>query len=494
MVAPNTLPHLHALILAGGSGTRFWPLSRKMAPKQMLTLFGDEGSSSLMGDTVARIRPFSENIHVLSSEFLADETKNHLLADGRFDDISLEILAEPAPKNTAFAIALAAAHLHRIDPEAVMIVLPSDHILRDDAAWSQAVICAYKAAGQGALVTFGLTPDRPETGFGYILPGDPIAGDSGAHHVTTFVEKPDFETAKRYVDEGYLWNSGMFMMKAGVVLEEFSKTGLVGTTPTSQSNVLIRKAAEDLAAQAVWTDDHARKLVADVPSEPFDKAVLEVSDNVVVVPATLTWSDVGSLSALDSLTQSDSGNNRSIGRGVIVDSHNVTTYSDDGLVATLGLDNIVVVNTPDATLVADKARAQDVRLVVDALNAAGAEEATRSRRSARPWGAWTLLIDTPTYKVKRIDVAPGKKLSLQSHKHRSEHWIVVEGCAVVEQGENTSDLQARRLEVGESTYLPAGMVHRLSNETEHPLAIIEVAVGSYLGEDDIVRFEDDWSR
>ncbi len=486
----TSLPDLHAVILAGGAGTRFWPLSREMAPKQLLTLFGDE---SLIAGAVGRIERFAGGgVHVLTSEALADELKNHLLSQPSIAGESIEVLAEPLPRNTAFAIALAAARLVAIDPDAVMIVLPSDHILTDDDEWTRCIGAAYDAAKAGKVVTFGLVPTRPETGYGYIKAGAPLAEHQTTCEVSCFVEKPDAETARKYFEgREFLWNSGMFLVKASRVLEELETAGDRALTEDSAGGRKIADAARTIASwgPARWNTEQARDVALSAPAVPFDKAVLEVSDDVAVVPATLNWSDVGSLLALDELAAPDDDGNRLMGRAIDVDSHDVTTFSEGRLVATLGLRDVIVVDTPDATLVAAKERAQDVRQVVDALRAMGAEEAVRSGKSVRPWGTWTLLLDSPGYKVKRIEIAPGKRLSLQSHANRSEHWVVVAGEAHVQR-----DGESVVVRAGESTYLPAGMVHRLANEGEEPLVVVEIAVGTYLGEDDIVRYEDDWSR
>lgn len=485
-----THPDLHAVILAGGAGTRFWPLSRELAPKQLLTIFGTD---SLLASAVARIERFAGGgVHVLTGESLADEIRGHLHAQPCVADACVEVLAEPAARNTAFAVALMAAHLLADNPDAVMAVLPSDHLLADDREWSRCVEAAYEAASAGRIVTFGLVPSRPETGYGYIRAAAPLPGLGTTCAVECFVEKPDEDTARSFVEDGgYLWNSGMFMMKASRVLEELDRAGDAAATEQSEHGRAIADAARLLAARGwqTWTDAASREIAASVPSVPFDKAVLEVSDAVAVVPADLRWSDVGSLLSLDDLAVADARGNRLIGRAVDVDSRGVTVFSEERLVATLGMRDAVVVDTSDATLVASKDRAQDVRLVVDALRAMGAEEAVRSGRSVRPWGTWTLLLDAPGYKVKRIEVAPGKRLSLQSHEHRSEHWVVVGGTALVER-----DGESIELAHGQSTYLPAGMRHRLSNTGPEPLVIVEIAVGEYLGEDDIVRFDDDWSR
>ena len=498
---------LHAVILAGGSGARFWPLSREMSPKQMLTIFG---GVSLITQAVQRVRPFlaEDGLHVLTNERLRDEIRNHLGAQADLRGVSIDVLAEPTPRNTAPAMALAAAYLVRLDPDAVMIVLPSDHLLECGPVWDATVALALEAAEGGALVTIGLKPRSPETGYGYIRAGRAVAGLSApvpeagvaggapttltAHSVDEFVEKPDADTARAYLENGrYLWNSGMLVARAATVLSQLRAVGRRNATPDSSHGEQIADAAERIAAlpPAQWTSDQARELFAALPAVPFDKAVLEVSERVVVVPTDLDWSDVGSLLALQTLAEPDERRNVLVGNVADVDSHDSIVYSADRLVATLGLDNVVVVDTQDATLVADKDRLQDVRAVVDALKASGAPEVATSRVSLRPWGSWSLLLKADGFQIKSIDVLPGKRLSLQSHTRRSEHWVVVRGSARVERDDETLDLAAN-----ESVFIRPGTRHRLENIGDEMLSVIEVAVGDYLEEDDIVRYEDDWGR
>lgn len=482
------------MILAGGSGARFWPLSREMSPKQMLSIFGGE---SLITQAVERIRPLAGGgLHVLTNERLRDEIGNHLSAQPTLDGVLVEVLAEPTPRNTAPAMALAAAYLCANDPEAIMIVLPSDHLLECGPAWESAVRLAVEAAEGGALVTIGLKPRAPETGYGYIRAGRPLVGlesdGLSVHAVHEFVEKPDSATAETYLASGdYLWNSGMLVARAATILSQLRSVGRRDVSQDSRHGELIADTAEEIAAldPALWPVGAAHDAFAALPAVAFDKAVLEVSERVVVVPTDLDWSDVGSLLALETLDQPDEHGNVMVGRIHDVDSTGVIAYSADRLVATLGLSDLIVVDTADATLVADKSRAQDVRLIVDALKAADAPEVSTSRISLRPWGSWTLLLKSPGFQIKSIDVLPGKRLSLQSHTQRSEHWVVVQGVARV-----TKDDEVIELSANESAYIPAGAMHRLENAGTKALRVIEVAVGEYLEEDDIVRHEDDWNR
>lgn len=483
MPKTHRIPHLHAVVLAGGSGTRFWPLSRELAPKQFVSIFG---GVSLIAQAVGRIAPLAEagGVAVLTNDRLVSELKGHLASQPTLAGIPIEYLCEPSPRNTAPAIALAAAHAAARDPDAVLVVLPSDHLLEDGPAWERVIQTAVAAANDGWLVTIGLEPTRPETGYGYIRVGEPLHGDSAAaaHRVARFVEKPDRATAEQYLAEGgYLWNSGMLVARADAVLRELEATG----------NGELAAAAREIAAlpPAEWTGERARARFAALRAEPFDTAVLERSGHVAVVPARLRWSDVGSLLALELVAPADDRGNVLIGNVVDVDSTGSIVYSSDRLVATLGLHDLLVVDTADATLVAPKDRAQDVRLVVDALKARGAREVVEPRTASRPWGSWTVLVKGAGFQVKTIEVLPGRRLSLQSHEHRSEHWVVVEGEALVER-----DGERLTLRAGESTFIPARMRHRLANAGDDPLVIVEVAVGGYLGEDDIVRYEDDWAR
>jgi len=489
------IPHLHAVILAGGSGTRFWPLSRELSPKQFVSIFG---GVSLITQAVQRVSNLTEDggVHVLTNERLRDELQNHLKAQPELKGCAIDYLAEPVSRNTALAIALCAAYLVARDPDAVMIVLPSDHLLENGERWERTLRVAIGLAEAGRLVTLGLGPTRPETGYGYIRMGAPIEGategDTTGHDVAAFTEKPDRATAERFLAEGgYLWNSGMLVARAATVLAELDAAGARAETPDSAPAAEMAAAAREVAAlpPKEWTAESARERFAALPAVPFDKAVLEVSSAVAVVPAELDWSDVGSLAALEAVAPPDERGNVLSGNVVDIDSHDTIVYSADRLVATIGLKDLMVVDTTDATLVAPKDRAQDVRLVVDALRAAGAREIVESRSSLRPWGSWTLLVKGTDFQVKTIEVAPGQRLSLQSHEHRSEHWVVVEGSGRITRGSEVFDIGPNQ-----SAYIPRGFTHRLENPSTTVLRIVEIAVGDYLGEDDITRYEDDWSR
>ncbi len=481
-------PQLHAVILAGGSGQRFWPLSRELNPKQLLTMFGTE---SLISQAVHRILPFttgSSAISIATNERLFDELRNHLKSQPDPALHGVRYIEEPVPRNTAPAIALAAAIIATEDPDAVLVVLPSDHVLEGGAGWADCVNAATGAARDGYLVTIGITPTRPETGYGYIRAGEPLpvheVGSALPHVAAEFVEKPELARAQEFVERGrHYWNAGIFVMKAAQVLEELVAAGPAGAAIADCARWIAEQPAERRIA------DEARERFAALEPLSIDKAVMERSDRVAVIPASLAWSDVGSLLALGEIAAPDAAGNVRVGRGVDVDSSNTIVYSGDRLVATLGVSDLIVVDTADATLVLPKDRAQDVRHVFDALKLAGVAEVTESRTSLRPWGSWTLLMRGDGFQIKSVDVLPGQRLSLQSHAHRSEHWVVIDGEARVTCDERVLDLVSN-----ESAYLPAGCVHRLENPGVAPLKVIEVAVGDYLGEDDITRYQDDWDR
>lgn len=480
--------HVYATVLAGGSGQRFWPLSRELNPKQLLSIFGTE---SLIAQAIHRILPFTEggsSVVVSTNERLFDELRNHLTAQPDPELHAVRYIQEPLPKNTAPAIALAAATFVAIDPEAVMVVLPSDHLLEDGVLWADCVAAAAKAAREGYLVTIGISPTRAETGYGYIRAGEPIpgvaVGGAEPHVAAEFVEKPDAARAEEFLASGrYFWNAGIFVMKAAQVLAELDAAG--------DAEAAIAATARWIAEQPEAQRHGAEALerFSALESISIDKAVMERSNRVAVIPAPLNWSDVGSLLSLEGIAEPDVNGNVRCGRGIDIDSRDTIVYSSDRLVATLGVSDLVVVDTTDATLVLPKDRAQDVRQVADALKALGAPEVTQPKVSMRPWGSWTSLLSNPSYQIKHIEVRPGRRLSLQMHHHRAEHWIVVAGTAIV-----TRDDEVIEVAQNESIFLPVGCVHRLENRGEAPLQLIEVQVGDYLGEDDIVRLEDDWDR
>ena len=480
--------HLYATILAGGSGQRFWPLSRELNPKQLLSMFGTE---SLIAAAVHRILPFADggsSVVVATNERLFDELRNHLMAQPDPELHAVRYIQEPVPRNTAPAIALAAATFVAEDPDAIMVVLPSDHLLEDGEVWSDCIQAAARIAADGYLVTIGISPTRPETGYGYIRAAEPLpeyaVGSATPHVVERFVEKPDVQRAEEFLASGeYYWNAGIFVMRAAAVLEELDRAG--------GAEAQVAEVARWIASQtpAEQHGEEARERFSALESLSIDVAVMERSDRVAVIPAPLKWSDVGSLLALDDVAPADENGNVRVGRGVDIDSHGTIVYSSDRLVATLGVEDMVVVDTTDATLVLPKSRAQDVRQIVDALKLLGAPEVSQPKISLRPWGSWQSLLSGPGSQIKLLEIKSGCKPSLQRHQKRSEHWIVVAGEAVV-----TRDEEVIVVPLNESVFIPLGAVHRIENRGEELLQVIEVQVGAYLGEDDIVRLEDDWAR
>jgi len=445
------------------------------------------GTESLIAQAIHRVLPLLEggaaDALVVTNERLFDELRNHLTAqdDARLHDAAY--LVEPMGRNTAPAIALACARIVARDPLGIAVVLPSDHVLDDGAVWRDTLACAVGLARAGYLTTIGIEPTRPETGYGYIRLGEPLEAFSvGCAHPAAagaFVEKPDETTAVGYLaDGGYLWNAGIFVMRASDYLHELRRT---------PENAVIADVATAIADGL--QRDEARERFAALPSVSIDVAVMESADRVAVVPASMGWSDVGSLLSLQALAAPDPAGNVRIGRGVDVNSSNTIVYTGDRLVATLGVSDLVIVDTADATLITYRDSVQDVRLVVDALRAQGAAEIVQPRTSLRPWGTWTTLLEMPGYKVKEIDVKPECRVSLQRHARRSENWIVASGRARVTRGDDTIHLGP-----GESVYLPVGVAHRMENVGDCLLRIIEVQTGDYLGEDDIERLADDWHR
>ena len=479
---------LHVVILAGGSGTRFWPLSREQAPKQMLNVFGKDSLLVCALDRAEQLVGTGGSIHVVVGQDLLDELRNHILSHEKWGSAPINYIVEPAARNTAPALALAAATVEDIDPRGTIIMLPSDHLTEDGSRWIATMETAIDTATDGSLVTIGLEPTGPETGYGYIE--SEYAGGFEALPVKRFVEKPDHDTALSYLKEGgYYWNSGMLVARADAIMTELeSAHANHPEAVAAQGNRDIVNVCRMLA-DSNNTNTSARQQFTLLSKEPFDKAVLELSSKVKVVPTSIRWSDVGSLLALEALQEPNKCGTRVIGQGIDIASTNTTNYSSHRLVATLGLADTIVVDTEDATLVAAKDRAQDVRMVVEELQRRGAPEIRQTQTSMRPWGSWTMLTRGIGYQVKEIEVQPGQSLSLQKHQQRSEHWIVIEGLAEVEIGGTTQVVAS-----GQSVFIPVGVLHRLANVGDTMLRVVEVAAGAYLGEDDIERFEDWYKR
>lgn len=464
------------VIMAGGSGTRLWPLSRELHPKQFLTLPGQ--TQSMLQTTVTRLRGLTDAFPlVISNEahrFIAAEQLRQL------GKLKGNILLEPVGRNTAPAIALAALQATRDGKDPVLLVLAADHVIRDTAEFQTVVRRALPLAEQGKLVTFGIVPTAPETGYGYIRRGDKLS--DGAYTVAAFVEKPDLKTAGEYLASGqYDWNSGMFLFRASVFLKELE---------THRPDIL--QACRNALATPQSDLDFVRVDTAAFeacPSDSIDYAVMEKTAHAVVVPLSAGWSDVGAFSSLWEISQKDANGNAFNGDVVAWDTQNCFVDAENALVATVGLKDIVVVQTKDAVLVAPRDRVQDVKKIVEQLKAESRGEYRLHRQVYRPWGHYDSIDAGGRYQVKRITVNPGAKLSVQMHHHRAEHWVVVSGTAKV-----TLDGVEKLLAENESVYLPIGAVHALENPGKIPLELIEVQVGAYLGEDDIVRFEDRYGR
>jgi mannose-1-phosphate guanylyltransferase/mannose-6-phosphate isomerase len=469
---------IHPVILCGGAGTRLWPLSRALYPKQLLALTGPR---SLLQETAARI---ADPARFAPPMFLSNEDHRFLIAEQLREAgvAAARLVLEPAARNTAPAIAAGALLLAQADPDAMMLVMPSDHVIGDEAAFGRAVAIAAKAAATGALVTFGIEPTGPETGYGYIERGAALADIPGAFAVTRFVEKPDAEAAAAMLASGgFSWNSGMFLFRAQRYLEE-----LAVHAPA------MMVAATDAVAKGRQEQDFFRldaAAYAACPRDSIDYAVMEKTADAVVVPADLRWSDVGAWSTLWEIGETDPGGNVILGDVIAEDARNSYLRSEAPLLAAVGVEDIVVVATEDAVLVAPRDRVQDVKLVTEKLAAKGRAEQESHPVVHRPWGSYQTVDAADGFQVKRIIVRPGARLSLQKHAKRAEHWIVARGTARV-----TRDDEVLDLGVGESVDIPLGAVHRLECISDAPLHLIEVQLGSYLGEDDIVRLDDEYGR
>lgn len=478
----NHNPHLYAVILAGGSGTRFWPLSRQLFPKQLLRIMGNE---TLIQQTVKRVLHCAPAERILiSTNPLQAESIRVQLSEWK-DAIKENFVLEPEGRNTAPAIALAALEVLRRDPDAVMLVLPADHVVQGERQFNAAVALGTDLATKGYLVTFGIKPIRPETGYGYIQPKQNVRlGSNGkltGHPVARFVEKPNVSKAVQYVKAGnYYWNSGMFIWRAATILDEIRQHQPALGKSLKEMGRLMDTGAPRAAIEEIYRG---------LASVSIDNGVMERSSRAAMIPVSFRWSDVGNWSSLEEVAHRDKAGNVVSGRVVDLDNKNSVLYADRRVVAMIGLSDMVVVDTPDATLVCPKSRAQDVKKVVDILRQQGAPEHLEHLTVYRPWGSYTVLEEGQGYKVKRVTVNPGGRLSLQLHHQRSEHWVVIAGTARVTRGSEVFDLS-----VGQSTAIPVETPHRLENPGTDTLHIIEVQNGPYLGEDDIVRFQDDYGR
>ncbi len=468
---------LTPVILSGGSGTRLWPLSRKLHPKQLLPLLNE---TSLLQDTINRLRELEDidqTVVICNEEYrfmVAEQV--HATGIGKS-----AIILEPIGRNTAPAIALAAFNAIHADEDAVLLVLPADHDIKNIKAFHEAIETGLQQALNDQFVTFGIVPDSPETGYGYIKSVDSVAVNE-VSKVDRFVEKPDLETATKYLNEGgYYWNSGMFMFKASAYLNALQE---FAPEIYNASQKAIDAAQRDMDFIRVGIEEFKQ-----CPSDSIDYAVMEKVNNAVVIPVDIGWSDVGSWSALHEIGESDDNNNLLIGDTKCVATKNSYVRAEHKLVTTLGIEDMVIVDTDDALLVAHKDHVQDIKIIVESLAGEERQEVVLHKRVCRPWGCYQGIDHSDRFQAKRITVNPGAVLSLQLHHHRAEHWIVVNGTAKVTRGDDVFILSEN-----ESTYIPLGTKHRLENIGKIPLELIEVQTGSYLGEDDIVRFDDVYGR
>jgi len=476
------MSHIVPVILSGGVGSRLWPTSRALYPKQMLPLISER---SMLQETAARVAGASG----FAAPIVVSNAEHRFIIAAQLQEAGLKASAhilEPVGRNTAPAVAVAAHQALRTDREAVLLVLPADHHISDVGAFLRAVSAGGRLADAGKLVTFGIVPAGPETGYGYIRRGQGVAlaglSADTAFDVAEFVEKPDLATAERYLAEGgYDWNSGMFLFRADRFLAELER---FAPEIARQAGLAADKAVQDL--DFLRLDAAAFEAC---PSDSIDYAVMERTAAAVVIPTSMGWSDIGSWSALWEVGDKDASGNVALGDVLMADTQNCYVRAETGLVATLGVENLVIVDTGDVVLVADRDKVQDVKGLVDQIAQAGRSEHESHQRVYRPWGFYEGLDQGERHQVKHLMVSPGASLSLQLHHHRAEHWVVVRGQAQVTVGEET-----KLLSENESVYIPVNTKHRLENPGSGPLSIIEVQSGGYLGEDDIVRFDDVYGR
>ena len=472
------------VILSGGTGSRLWPMSREMNPKQFLSLYGEQ---TMLQETISRL----DGVTDLADPIVVCNENHRFMVAQQMSDIGVKvdkIILEPIGRNTAPAIAAAAEYIQQKEgsENAVMLILAADHIIQNTNEFHRVIEAGYRIAEQGQLITFGIVPQKAETGYGYIKRAASFANDKNeadeAYVVERFVEKPDLETAQKYLTSGeYYWNSGMFMFQASTILAE-----LKTLSPK------IYQAVKKAVSEGIKDLDFCRldkESFTNSPSDSIDYAVMEKTDKAVVLPLDADWNDIGAWSALWEVNDQDENGNVFHGDILHHDVSNSYIHADERMVAVVGVDNCVVVETADAVLVVNKDRSQDVKNIVNQLKEKRREEILLHQRVYRPWGSYETLEETERFKVKRIIVNPGAKLSLQMHHHRAEHWVVVKGTAKIVCGDKEFMLTE-----DQSNYIPLGTNHRLENPGVIPLEIIEIQTGAYLGEDDIVRFDDNYGR